>query len=855
LVCTPTVTAGTPVPPDEYYTNLAANAAEAFGMLGMANGSINDLSSLWTGYNCAGDTTNCRCTVTGGGDAWSMTFEIQRSCPSGPCNNTTEWVTKVVISIDYGAGTADYMEYEPDMRGYLGCPSDATCAPMDNYHHQHLSISETSYSYTADYTAANSESIWEEGNSSVNGSLGTPYTGQQCFDDCVSLLANLPLDHDELLPWRRDSNVSMGPIAHYNEGWGGGQPSVGTCQSQTGSLGSEYVFGIPAPAGIDHVFNPLHPNICICTDDEDCQTWYIKDRGAWNDEIGGGSPTDWTDRFQASVIPQGAFVNNWSWVIPGTCNEDVDCGPRPSPTIWMGKYAEISFNKQSFNYARPCGADRFSISESSVRCVTGSFGSTLSLDNYFGSPTDIQANDYVKVCGVSGLEGIWTVQSRDSDYQITLQEPRLVSASLMPPMPYEDCGNGIVARLRFQGGHHLLPAICGKIDIANVTSLSGSVTCSLNGYPYLSNGDQVLIDSAVGGHINGYWNVLVLDSQTVGLVGAVFDPSSSYKGHGLMSSPFAADWRWNDVSSKGDFSIYTWKYDYRTPGEWERLSASAAHNSGVGVCQLNDSMGCQTGCGAVGTCPGPTQIPQPRANSCYGMEFTEVTCSTQCLPFNACTPNVAFFSPNGETFKNSGSVVQAAKNYGFASYSDVVIDTQYGCQWQSAVKQTITDPLWVSPVCPCTPVYDPDTEELEGYTCNCSVLPDPGTCPADQAADPDLGQPCIKYVPSIPLFEARCEVPAGAPAFVNGFGQLGCLKVTDTNCNSGNVCYPPQGDGCAWFPEACGDGCGCNAVAAWQLPWIDYLTRTDEVCNGCRFSPDYIANGFICDQELFVTPP
>ena len=156
----------------------------------------------------------------------------------------------------------------------------------------------------------------------------------------------------------------------------------------TGSLGSEYIYGIPAAAGIDHILNPLIPNICICTDDLDCQTWYVRSRGAWNDEIGGGSATDWTDRFQASAnTMQGGFCTQFSGqLFPEHANTDVNCGRIPSPTFFMGKYAEIIFNKQSFCYARPCGADRFAISESLVRCVTGSMDNCLGLDTWLWFP-------------------------------------------------------------------------------------------------------------------------------------------------------------------------------------------------------------------------------------------------------------------------------------------------------------------------------------------------------------------------------------------------------------------------------------------------------------------------------------
>ena len=138
-----------PRDPDQIAAAIVQNANDAFGMLGAANGSILDVTSLWSFYDCAGDTTNCRCTVAGGGSAWTATFQIQRFCSTGGCTPdfVSEWVTVQVISVDTVAGTADSISYQDDMNGLIGCPYDGGCVPKDNFFHQHYDISDTSYHY------------------------------------------------------------------------------------------------------------------------------------------------------------------------------------------------------------------------------------------------------------------------------------------------------------------------------------------------------------------------------------------------------------------------------------------------------------------------------------------------------------------------------------------------------------------------------------------------------------------------------------------------------------------------------------------------------------------------------------
>jgi hypothetical protein len=727
------------------------------------------------------------------------------------------------------------------MQGYLGCPyNNTSCVPYDNYTHIKYIISSDVYSYTLDHIGANSMSIYEERHEEVTGTLGTPYTGENVYQDCVDLLANLPLDRDDLLPWRTDSNITTGPLSHYEE-YGGGYPYVPSCESQTGSLASGTIFGKPGPVGIDRIFNPGHWNYCVCTDPTGCSgapntCQYVKDFGAWNTDVGGGSATEWTNAYQASNIPQYAFVSNYLFEnIPCTCNFNVNTNRYVSSTLWMGKWAEIIFNKPSQNWARPCGKDRFAISESSARCVVSTYGAdgrSLSLEP-LGNPTDINTGDYVSVCGLDdGINGIWKA-TKLGDYDINLST-YVISASLLPTSSWYNCGSGMISKLRWQNVNGLQSAICGRIEIVSATN-STPITCSLYEDSYLVSGDKVNIINAVGNNINGAWTVDVISPKVISLRSSNGLTASPYIGSGQIYSPFSADYKWDDNTSKGEFSILKWDYDYRGVGEYLRLSASSAWNETYTI------TGCATTEGGIPPACGQPIVPtEPRTNQkfCYDQNILKNECITECLPNSSCSPSVAFFSPNNETFKNSGSVILTAKNYGFGH--PLKLDEQYGSHWQAVVKQTMIDPLWESPPCPCG-FIDPY------YGCSCTNTQDNGTCAADS--------PPICYYPHAPVVESRCELPDAAPALPNGI-YLGCVKNTsfiENNCPNGNVCYPPYWDGNSFLNQT--DGC-VPSTFPYALPWITFLNMYSCVCDSGRFSSNYKSeDGVICGNELLIVPP
>jgi hypothetical protein len=366
---------------------------------------------------------------------------------------------------------------------------------------------------------------------------------------------------------------------------------------------------------------------------------------------------------------------------------------------------------------------------------------------------------------------------------------------------------------------------------------------------YWFNNDQVVITGSNGGGLNldGTWTVYPINSASVILSGSQTLSNSIYLGKGQMYNVGAPDYKWNDTTTKGEFSVLKWKMNYIDTGEWTRVTASATWNSGLmQCCYPAPCPDCNC------PCPQPYVPPQPRQNQC-GLDWNveSMSCDTSCLPFDPCKPSVAYFSPNvgSESFVKSGSMILSAKNYGF-SYPGM--DSRYGNMWQGIFKQTMNDLYYVAPPCPCGPNRDPDTGEILGYDCsNCSWQMDDGTCEVDNPGDSDLGIPCIKYYPHINQYESRCSPPSGSPALMAGT-KMGCYTTISGSCFSQSVCSPPYSPGT--FPET--DGCGSSVylVNVYEDPWI--LLQLEEycVCYSGQFDQEYVKNGIGCPTEILPAP-
>jgi hypothetical protein len=281
-------------------------------------------------------------------------------------------------------------------------------------------------------------------------------------------------------------------------------------------------------------------------------------------------------------------------------------------------------------------------------------------------------------------------------------------------------------------------------------------------------------------------------------------PTNTYTAStGYVRSLFANDSKWNDIAPKNDYTTIQWLSNPREVAEFQRISQSYVTFETLYSCTY------PTLCTQHSI---PTE-PRPYQGDCgLNQIITDVNCETSCQGYNPCTPVVAFFSPSEEVFKFNSI------NHG---WTKGIYDSQYGgITWNAVVKQSMDDPLWVAPPMPCN--HDGPWSE------------DDGTCTADYAGRPQ--------------FEARCEVPTGAPG-IPAPSYIGCLKTTDftsTTCPAGNVCSPPFFDINANFNVV-------DNIYPYTIPWITYSNKLSCVCADGTFSTDYGRNGIVCSD--IVPPP
>jgi hypothetical protein len=588
-----------------------------------------------------------------------------------------------------------------------------------------------------------------------------------------------------------------------------------------------------------------------------CWEIYLRGYGAWSTDCGTPRATAFLTVPEANNVPQGAFIgSNFFWTSPSSCNLDAPSHQGHDDVIWACKYAEVIFPKQSFNYFRPCGADRLMPSESfSNRCITGSIGSTLILESA-GPATDISTGDMIYVCGTGNLDGLWSA-SAASPYDITLAEPRFASASQFPSQPIPNCGTGVVYKIRWPSG---IPAICGELTASHFTSGStGSmVTCSISDPTYLITGDSVVITAVTGSpSINGTYTAIVFNSQSIALSGSVGggNYSSGFIYSTLVGSR-TASLSTNTVKARGDYVVQMAQYDYRSVGEYNRVLGQYNWNLGI---PYDCTTGPAANCGIL-----PTVPPEPRGHQAecgYDQNIVSSSCTTDNMLPNNCKAIAVYFSPNIEHFLTPSASVVWAKNYWGVPASFSPGDGNYIAMLQMWPNQNMPDPYFVAPPCPCSAVTDPDTF-VETHECdpNCSWQEDDGNCNRDVTGDAELGIPCHKYYPMRDQFEARCEPPVGAPPLMNGV-YMGCLTTANFaggrggTCPRGNLCSPP-GQPLYVYPEQGSNICGNNALDpnVYASPWLTLLMREQCVCNAGSFSQTYLDNGIGCPTDVVPAP-
>ena len=627
--------------------------------------------------------------------------------------------------------------------------------------------------------------------------------------------------------------------------------------------------------------------------------------------------TQWTENrarlhepLNAGDLPPGA------WLI----------APEGGGWLYAQKWAEIKVHRPSYNFARPCGVDKWMLDETKVTCVEhsdGLFPPTLEIyvDTGFvtgdlvyvagvtGPPkvedgvyqivvvdpthiklaadatmrpiasatqsgpnvdivmavpmNTINSGDSVTIVGVPGLSGAYTVVLTDQTHfsvsaTMTGSYGGLGYAFVTGSNAYQDApetidfnpgtdGNGIIGKIRLA----TVPGICGRLSVTSATQ-QGSKVLITTGTHYLSQGESV--DFTGVGVLGTNLPVTVLNSTQFTVVGTL---GGTYSGGGYVSVHGAADYRWYDDQSKGQFLYAVYEFNFRDYQQADRM-CEQYHGGAYDVCGSP-----QTGCNQ---CPAATPgfacievVPtvwesdvrqfQLQENG-FDRAITGFTIEELCLPFDPCNPQVMAVVPAGspESFPQPSVTNQFPPTF--------VTDWRYGSRWQAFYSQHYQDLLWQAPhkpcaLCDCGPDDIGSCAGIDYFPSPCPSVEDDGTCQKDTCTIQCTTHVGTNYYAHRPLVESIQNTPASAPT--PPFGHIGFPTYEQLTSVVVDPAWPrllpPAGPGYDF-------GAGTGGVdpclpSLHEQPWTLAIKEWLCICSNGRFKQQYIDNG----QSVNCPPP
>ena len=512
---------------------------------------------------------------------------------------------------------------------------------------------------------------------------------------------------------------------------------------------------------------------CCFTDPESgskCWDWYQvgwgMDVSTFNSNAGCGLPlnaTQWNNYIDASNKPQGAWIiyadkGNY---VPSDCPGTSSAGD--AGLLVACKYAEILEMWPSQNFALPAGDMKFFFDENHVFCATNlsgsGAGSTWSLTDPITGIAPPDGTDFSGVWGGPVVGGFYSVSSY-SGGTLTLG-----SKSYDVPSNWASKSNSdeeiCLGKERFSTAPALLGRIGDTPDMSGTTFTFESTQPAF-GMDSSTHQEQVDLWDASMTSVGSNITATRVDDST-------FATASAHLTAAYVTIHGAPAWYVNDTRPKGDYAVLTWASDFRSVGEYGRLST-------------------------VVDCDGDP-VAQPTTNAGGGpptQPFASFSQTAGCLPFKRCDPRVVCISPNGETWAN-GTTYDFPESF--------TADEQYGAKWWGYVQSTMTDLFWQQPHRPCN--IKPCAQwKMDGGIC-ADDSPDDGTafaCAGDDGFIDGESQPPVYYYAHAPLVEARLTVPDNYGIAQDESGpslpsdvQIGWLSPV-TN-NTGDVALPPDPPG------------------------------------------------------------
>jgi hypothetical protein len=578
------------------------------------------------------------------------------------------------------------------------------------------------------------------------------------------------------------------------------------------------ILGAPKPAGYQNFFDFLFTDIRGCCyepiDNPGFKQWawyqvgWGQDVVTFNTNTGCHLPlncTQWNNWFQAVNKPAGAWIfyadQRRDYFPVGCISSSGESGAGDATNIVAQKWAEILERWPSQNFAKPAGDMKFWYDETRVYCATNvsgaGEGSTWSLidPNTLLPPAAIESDD------------IWGGPSVGGFYAIAGYSTGVVTLGAKQfdvPSNWSSKSNGDDSQC------------FGPLRWADYPSLLGRVAVTTSGpgtsFTFVTVQPTFGMDSSTHQEqIDLYDSVMVLLASNVTAT-RISDTQCSipspHPSAAFITIHGASKWYGNDVGPKGDYAVLEWNSDFRSFGEYTRLSS------------LTD-------------CAGSPVTLLPTTNTGGGpltaeTQFASFTQTPGCLPFAPCSPKVVCISPNGESFTNG-------LTYDFPG--SFICDTQYGSKWWGYVQQTMTELFWQTPHRPCNIPSCAQWIADDG-TCqeNTPLNPPAYGCPEDEDYVDGETQPpvyCYRFPPTV---EARLTVPSNYGTNQDESGpalpiriQIGWLSPVDHVPGDGDVAYPPEP------PGASKDGgIPGGATTAWEI----HSRLCNSSAGGCRFNYD-----------------
>lgn len=395
-----------------------------------------------------------------------------------------------------------------------------------------------------------------------------------------------------------------------------------------------YQPGTPAPAGAYEGFFDFAAEIWkFCTPDPPPAVLYQDGSGDFAPSFLPQNATHWTNLKIANLggvaftpLPKGAFVivsNN---------------------VVLVHKWAEVKLPWPSQNLARPCGVDRFLPTETTVCCIVGG-----SFPNYtvqtIGTGTHPLAGDIIvtpdgvyPVTAVTPLSGDFTVTVGAKLAALPTDYLKAYALATGIDAPDEDADMDWLGTLPYW----TKAGLCGRVPVTITDVGSGTLNVKTNvPCPYLITGDHFDFLAADGSVVVSNAAITRVDDSNFTVAGSL----TTYAAVLYVMVHGAADEKWNDNSSKGDY-VY-----------------------------------------AVTTFTDPS-----------GNVFT-TTCTTKCLPFTNCSPSVLCISPDAEVWDNG-------RTEPFPAYNSFAIGPDNTIEWQADFRQVMRDLLYQTPHKNCLAVGD-----------------------------------------------------------------------------------------------------------------------------------------------------